>query len=414
MKRKRKHSRKGIKTLHRTVLTAMLMIIPVLLCIGFFIRKINNDYVFEIIRKIETQRFKYMLNYTMPIIDICYNSGMASISFTGEIQNIFEGLYGINIMNPKTILNSQFALLGGYDCIKRSGAETPPPKSETEDKQPQPEYKKNQSSISTDDEYEKQPEQPGQQGQLEQPEKSQDLKQDGKAEIRNETNFSIDVDVLSSEQLNFKLSPKGPSVLIFHTHTTESYSKVYKFLEGDEPGWDMNPKNNVVRVGAELSEKLKKTYGIDVIHNGTIHDHPSYSGSYNKSLNTVQSILKSYPSIKIVIDIHRDGLSENKQLRTVKNINGVNVAQVMFVVGTNQSGLYHPNWKQNLKLAIYLQNKLNSWCPGLARPINLRAGRFNQHVSAGALLIEVGGDGNTLEEAIASTAFLARAIGSIK
>lgn len=367
--------------------------------------KTVSKYVFETIRNTETQTYKDILSHAMPIIDVCYNSGTASLSFSGELHKLFEILYGINLMNPQTILNSQFAIIGGYSAIRRSELETTPLKTEEEKNPPQHEYTQDDNHLTNDDDYEQ---------QKKQPEDDKDLIMGQKVAIRNETDLDLDIDALAAEPLELNFSGKGPSVLILHTHTTESYSKVYKFLESDEPGWDRNPKNNVVRVGAELADKLKKLYGIDVIHNGTVHDYPSYSGSYNRSLETAQRILKSYPTINIVVDIHRDGLSENKKFRAVKNINGVNAAQIMFVVGTDESGLYHPNWKENFKLAIQLQKRLNAWYPELARPINLRTGRFNQHVAPGALIIEVGGDGNTLEEALESTTFLARAIGSLK
>jgi stage II sporulation protein P len=151
-----------------------------------------------------------------------------------------------------------------------------------------------------------------------------------------------------------------------------------------------------------------------MLHNGTIHDYPNYKSSYANSLSTVKKYLKSYPSLRILLDIHRDGLGAgNPKLRVNTKINGKNAAQIMFVVGTNGTGLEHPNWRENLKLALKLQEKLNSKYPGLAKPIYISKNRYNQHETNGALIIEIGGDGNLLSECLESTKYLAEVIGEI-
>jgi stage II sporulation protein P len=166
------------------------------------------------------------------------------------------------------------------------------------------------------------------------------------------------------------------------------------------------------RVGEELTQNLEKKFGIDVLHNGTVHDYDR-DAAYGVALPTVQKILKGNPSIKVVLDIHRDGIDAKKTEAAVgKKINGRNAAQIMFVVGTSEM-LPHATWKENLKFAVKLQQKLNEKYPGLARPIWLSNKRYNQHVTNGALIIEVGADGNLLSECLESTKYLAEALNDV-
>ena len=230
--------------------------------------------------------------------------------------------------------------------------------------------------------------------------------------VQNFTKHRIDIAQLLVEPIRFNFSRKGPKVLIYHTHTSESY--VLKEQDLGKKGvasFNSNPKYNVVRVGEELARYLKK-YGIETLHNGTVHDKKR-NAAYGVSINTLQSYMKSYPSIKVFIDIHRDGLDVSKpKLRMVKKINGKNAAQVMFVMGTNDL-LPNPHWEENLKFALKVQQKLNEKYPGLARPVWIVGKRYNQQVSNQAVLIEVGGDGNLLSECIESTKYLAEALNEV-
>ena len=166
---------------------------------------------------------------------------------------------------------------------------------------------------------------------------------------------------------------------------------------------------NVVRLGEELCENLKNK-GFETIHNTTYHDYPSYSGSYDRSLETVENILKDNQDIEIVIDLHRDAVGDGASYGPTVKINEESVAQMMFVVGTDGGGLEHSNWNQNLKTAIKIQETANSIYPGLFRPIIVRNSRYNQHVAKGAFIIEVGATGNTLDECILSMQCLANVI----
>ncbi len=233
-----------------------------------------------------------------------------------------------------------------------------------------------------------------------------------KIKIKNFTKHKIDIAKLLKEPLDINFSRKGPKVLIYHTHTSESYVLKEADLGKDGvPSFSSNPKYNVVRVGEELARHLKK-YNIDTLHNGTVHDKVR-DAAYSVSINTLQSYKKSYPSIQVYIDIHRDAVESDKpKLRITKEINGKNCAQIMFVVGADGM-LPHPEWKENLKFVLKLQQKLNEKYPGLARPVWIVGKRYNQQISNQAILIEVGGDGNLLSECIESTKYLAEVLNDV-
>ena len=162
---------------------------------------------------------------------------------------------------------------------------------------------------------------------------------------------------------------------------------------------------SVARVGTELTNYLKNK-GFNVEHNITYHDYPSYSGSYARALQTVQELLIGKDT-QIVIDLHRDAVGSSNSYAPTGKINGNYVAQMMFVIGTNGGGLEHPDWNKNLKMAGKIQQKANEMYPGLFRPIIIRNSRYNQHVSTGACIIEVGATGNTMDQCILSMQCLA-------
>ncbi len=162
---------------------------------------------------------------------------------------------------------------------------------------------------------------------------------------------------------------------------------------------------SVARVGTELTNYLKDK-GFNVTHNTTYHDYPAYSGSYSRSLETIQNIL-STEDTQIVIDLHRDAVGSSSSYAPTVKINDKYAAQMMFVIGTDGGGLEHPNWKQNLKIAVKIQQKANEMYPGLFRPIIIRNSRYNQHLTTGSSIIEVGATGNTLDQCILSMQCLA-------
>ena len=160
---------------------------------------------------------------------------------------------------------------------------------------------------------------------------------------------------------------------------------------------------NVVRVGDELQKVLEEN-GVQAMHIRDIFDSPAYSGSYDRSLAAIEDALAANPTIKVVIDVHRDSIltDDGTAYKTSCTIDGEEMAQLMFVVGTDEGGLYHPDWQQNLNYVTGLQYQLNRAYPGLMRPVNLRTQRFNQHASPGSMLVEVGSSGNTMPEALAA------------
>ncbi len=194
-----------------------------------------------------------------------------------------------------------------------------------------------------------------------------------------------------------------PLVLIVHTHACESYTEYTDMYPEGENTRTEDMEKNVVRVGEELASTLEN-YGIGVIHCRTLCDKESFIDAYNVSHDEVQRYLEEYPSIKIVIDVHRDAIirQSGESIRPAVNIAGQDYAQLMFVVGTGQAAHSHPDWEQNLSLAMHIQSKSQERYPGLFRPINLRSVPFNQWLSMGYLLLEVGSNSNKLEEAVLS------------
>ncbi|MBQ6991602.1 MAG: stage II sporulation protein P [Clostridia bacterium] len=224
-------------------------------------------------------------------------------------------------------------------------------------------------------------------------------------EIKNGTNYELTEDILYP---NPDITNKK-NILIFHTHTCESYtpSDNYNYeMTGNYRTTDLN--YSVARVGTELKKSLDAK-GFMVTHNTTYHDYPSYSGSYSRSLETVSNILQNNPA-QIVFDIHRDAVGSLEDYGPTVKIDGQYVAQLMFVIGTDAGGLEHPNWRQNLKFAIKIQETANEMYPGLFRPISLTNSRYNQHTAPGASIIEVGATGNTLEQCLLSMQCLANVL----
>ena len=226
--------------------------------------------------------------------------------------------------------------------------------------------------------------------------------------IKNESKYNLTQEMLVPD---FELTNKN-NITIFHTHTCESYTPTEKnnyISTGNYRTTDLS--FTVAKVGEELANNLKG-YGFSVNHNKTYHDYPAYNGSYTRSLNTINNSLSTFSS-EIIIDVHRDALGNNSSYGPCVQIGEERVAQIMFVIGTDGGGLNHPDWINNLKVAIKIQEKANEMYPGLFKPIILRNSRYNQHVSNGACIIEVGATGNTLEECTGSMKYLASIINEV-
>lgn len=209
------------------------------------------------------------------------------------------------------------------------------------------------------------------------------------------------------------LSPEeGPKVLIVHTHGSEAYTMPPG--EEYEASSDCRTTDcafNVVRVGDELAKTLEDA-GIGVLHDTTLYDYPEYSGAYGRSLAAAEEAIARHPSISLVLDIHRDAISDadGSPYKVVSSVAGLNAAQMSFIIGTDGGGLEHPDWQENLKFAAALQQQLLDDYPTLMRPISVRNSRYNQHVSPGALLVEMGAAGNSLDEALLSARLLGEAL----
>lgn len=219
-----------------------------------------------------------------------------------------------------------------------------------------------------------------------------------------------DVDALLEAPLALDLLGDGPKVLILHTHSTESYMKSGEDYRETSAYRTLDERYNMLSIGAEVKRVLEQA-GVEVIQDRELHDYPSYNGSYSDARKSIRSYLEEYPSIALVLDIHRDAAdTPSGQLRTVAQVDGASSAQLMLVMGTNASGQKHPCWQDNLSLGLKLQTVLEREYPGITRPTVLRKQRFNQDLSTGALLVEVGAAGNTHEEAMLAARTLARGI----
>lgn len=221
--------------------------------------------------------------------------------------------------------------------------------------------------------------------------------------LYNRTNQAVDMEALAHGNVELTGSGDGPRILIVHTHATEAYTQEGQDVyEESDPYRTTDDGHNVVRVGDEMAAAFAQA-GLNVLHDRTLHDYPNYNGAYNRSKETVERYLAAFPSISIVLDVHRDALmGEDGTVYKVMADEAVasDCAQVLFVVGTDESSGSHPDWRKNLSLAIALERQINEEAPTLARPITLRKSHFNQQLSPGSLLVEVGTHGNTLQEAI--------------
>ena len=232
--------------------------------------------------------------------------------------------------------------------------------------------------------------------------------------IENRPQLDLDVAALAEAPLELEIPEEGPQVLIMHTHGSEAYTP-----DGEdvyEPTGECRTADktkSVVRVGEEIAKVLTEM-GLSVVHDNALYDYPEYNGAYDRSLAAVESYLEQYPTIRVVLDVHRDALvgEDGTIYKPITTVNGEDSAQVMLVMGSN--ALYdHPKWEENLSLAVKIQAEMNTLWPTLARPIGLRENRYNQQLTTGSLLVEVGSHGNTLQEALAAARMFARAAGAV-
>ncbi len=237
----------------------------------------------------------------------------------------------------------------------------------------------------------------------------------GRVYISNSTGHELSVPELR-QPFAAALGEEGPQILILHTHGSEAYTPA----PGTEIVWSGNCRTtdyryNVVRVGDEMAEVFGAA-GISVLHDRTLYDYPSYNGAYDRALASIQKYLEKYPSIRFVLDVHRDAIEDGQgnQYKAVSEVEGEGVsAQMSLVIGSDGSGLEHPDWMENLKLAAALQQNILERYPTLMRPVLLRNSRYNQHAATGSLLVEVGAAGNSPEEAVLAGRLFAERMASL-
>lgn len=223
----------------------------------------------------------------------------------------------------------------------------------------------------------------------------------GKVYISNSTKYT-----LSNEELlkpfAAELTGEAPQILILHSHGSEAYTPAVDdgiVWSGDCRTTDT--RYNVVRMGDAMAEVFGQA-GISVLHDRTLYDYPEYAGAYDRSLAAIDQYLKEYPSISFVLDVHRDAIetADGSQVKVISEIDGQGTAsQLTLVVGSDGGGLSHPDWMENLRLAVAIQEQTLADYPTLMRPLLLRNSRYNQHATTGSLLVEVGTAGNAPEEA---------------
>ena len=235
--------------------------------------------------------------------------------------------------------------------------------------------------------------------------------------VKNVNKTDIDIASILKEKIDLSVSKDKPSVLIFHTHTTETYQILDRGFY--ETGFKTRTKDsgqNMLRVGKAICEEIEKL-GYKVIHDTEIHDL-SYNGAYAHSRKKVEEYLKKYPTIQIVLDIHRDAIqqSDGTKIKPTATIQGKKAAQIMIISGCQEKGNpieNFPDWRYNLTFAVHLQNMLETLFQGITRPLYFCPRKYNMNLSHCSLLVEVGSDANTLEEAVYTGKCLGVAVGEI-
>ena len=237
----------------------------------------------------------------------------------------------------------------------------------------------------------------------------------GDVYINNRSDLELDASIFHETFAAALAEEEGPQVLIVHTHGSEAYTM--------PPGQEYVPSGesrttdsqfNVVRVGDEIAAVLEAA-GLEVLHDASLHDYPEYSGAYGRSLETVERYLEEYPTIRFVLDVHRDAISDGdgSPYKVISSVDGRSAAQMSFVIGTDGGGLEHPQWRENLKFAAAVQQELAGRYPTLMRPITVRNSRYNQHTTTGSLLVEMGAAGNSLDEALLSARLLGEVLAEV-
>ena len=235
--------------------------------------------------------------------------------------------------------------------------------------------------------------------------------------VKNNSGADWDFAALLGKGMPLTVTPSdAPQVLIVHTHTTECYMSYYAgYYNADDATRTTDMTQSVAAVGEALAAELEAA-GIGVLHDTTLHDSPQYSGAYSRSEDTIKAYLAQYPSIRVVIDLHRDAMmyDDLTKVKPTATVDGQKAAQVMLVVGgTDTQDLPNAHCEDNLRFGLQLQQALETAYPTLTRPLYVVDARYNQGLLAGSLLIEVGTDANTLSEALYSGRLVGRQLATL-
>lgn len=232
----------------------------------------------------------------------------------------------------------------------------------------------------------------------------------GDVSVKNysKTPINIEDELNKAPDLKFHINTTDPQILIYHTHTTEAYlPQASDSFPESLYSRTTDKQHSVVAVGEDICKKLQAN-GVSCIHDTTIHDNPSYNGSYNKSNETIHSLLEQYPSVIATIDIHRDAIgNNNSRTKTIFNFDNQKAAQIMIICGCGENSVGNfPNWRENLRFGLKLQQRLADNYPGMARSLKFCDRLYNLNSTKGSILIEVGTDVNSLDEALKSADIL--------
>lgn len=226
---------------------------------------------------------------------------------------------------------------------------------------------------------------------------------DAAVPVDNRAGVEFDAQALLTQPLPLAVSDE-PLILIVHTHASEAYAD-----KAAEDYHTTDTDHNIVRVGQAIADRLNAA-GIVTLHDKTLNDLPGYDSAYERTAQVISRYLEEYPSIRMVIDVHRDAVTatDGTELAMTAELDGEPAAQLLFVMGTDAGGLEHPDWQDNLAFALQMQSRCTARAPGLFRELSLRSGRYNEHLTPCSVLLEVGSAGNTLDEALRSADFFAR------
>lgn len=239
----------------------------------------------------------------------------------------------------------------------------------------------------------------------------------GNCLLRNDTSLSAEqIAAVLTQPMKLSLqNTTEPQVLIYHTHATESYCPYDNGIYDKRYNWrSTDNNNNMVSVGAVIANQLREN-GISVIHDTSQHDYPSYDGSYANSYRSIKDYLTHYPTIKVVLDVHRDAIERENGVivKPTVTINGEKYAQLMIISNCDDGSGLIPNWRENLRFAAAFANTLEQNAEGITRPILFSYRKYNQQLSTGALLLEFGSHANTLTEAKRTAAVVGKSLAQL-